>query len=136
MSPASIPPHMQRKRLAIALAFLAVVAPVWGAGKYSRNPKLVGKWSYKGAEGGSVVTISADGTWSAIVSYPAGQPDDQFSGKWITDDDFIYWAYETSSSPKVKVGARDRDRLIEIGTGHFEVETTTRRRHTYFRVKN
>jgi len=132
----AFPAQVQRTRLAIALAFLALVTPVWGAGKYSRNRKLVGKWSYKGAEGSSVLTMSVDGTWSAVVSYGTGQPDDQFSGKWITDEDFVYWVYEKSSSPKVKLGARDRDRLIETGADHFEVETSTRRRHTYFRIKD
>jgi len=121
---------------ALAVLLLIALVPSIALGQtYFRDPKLVGQWSYKGSEGGSNLKMSSDGTWSATVFYTTGQSDDKFEGKWMRDDKFVYWMYTSSSSPKVKVGGRDKDRVIEVGQDHFEIETSTNRRHTYFRVK-
>jgi hypothetical protein len=121
-------------QLFVAVLVLAISLPLAIADGYSRNPKLVGHWKYKSPQAETNLVISADGTWSATIT-PVDQPSAQFEGKWITNKDHIYWVYTKSSTPKVRVGAEDKDRLVEIGANHFELQTRDNRRATYFRVK-
>jgi hypothetical protein len=119
--------------------FTALLAPVLyvsfaAADGYSRNPGLVGHWAHKGPEIASVLIISENGTWSGTVSL-AGQPDAQFEGKWLTDKHYVYWLYTKSSSVTVKVGARDKDKLVEITKDFFVLDTRDNRRVKYVRIK-
>jgi hypothetical protein len=116
------------------LIILAMHLPLAVADGYSRNPRLVGHWTYKGPEASSILIISKDGTWSGTVTLP-DQPEAQFEGKWLTDEEHIYWLYTKSSSPKVKPGGRDKDKLVEITEDFFVVDTRSNRRVKYIRVK-
>jgi hypothetical protein len=124
---------MWNRRSFIAVLLLAIYGPVLAADS-ALDSKLVGRWSYKGARGEAILVIAKDGTFSSTVRL-TGQGEEHSEGTWATDKDYIYWVYIKSSSPKVKVGARDRDRLVEIGKDHFEIHTRSNTVHTYFRVK-
>jgi len=121
-------------RVFAALLALAIYLPLAMADDYSRNPRLVGHWTYNGPDGVATLIIAADGRWSGTFT-PPGQTEAQFEGKWITYNDHIHWLYTKSSTPKVKPGARDKDRLVEIGEDFFVLHTRTNREPRYVRVK-
>jgi len=123
---------MRRRVLLAAVLLLAI--RVAGAEDSSHNPKLTGRWSYRGADATATLTLSADGTWSATVA-PAGKPAVRFEGKWLSDEHYIYWLYTKSSTPNVKTGTQDRDELVEIARDHFKLRTRSNAMHTYVRVR-
>ncbi|MGC2519473.1 MAG: hypothetical protein WA373_10270 [Burkholderiales bacterium] len=117
-----------------ALILFAMLIPIALADGYSRDPRLVGRWIYKGTDYTSDVTFAKDGMFFATYAR-SGEPNAQFEGKWLTDKQYLYWQYTKSSSPKVKPGARDKDTLVEITAKFLVLDTRDNRRVKYVRVK-
>jgi len=101
---------------------------------YSLDPDFVGHWLYKSADAIATLAIEADGTWSGTLTLP-GQPEDRFEGRWTTDGEFIYWFYTKSSTPKIKPGAQDKDKIVEVGKDYFVLHTQHDHQPKYVRVK-
>jgi hypothetical protein len=127
---------MRRQFLQVfaAVTLFAILVPIAPGDGYSRDPRLVGRWMYKGTDYTADVTFAKDGTWFATYTR-SGEPDAQFEGKWLTDKQHLYWLYTKSTSPKVKPGARDKDALVEIAEDFLVLNTRTNRRVKYVRVK-
>jgi hypothetical protein len=121
-------------RRALLTLLLALAMPLAVADDPARNPKLVGRWRYRGADATAMLTLSADGTWSATVAV-SGEPETRFGGKWLSDEHYIYWLYTKSSTPQVQPGTQDRDELVEVARDHFKLQTRSKARRTYVRVK-
>jgi hypothetical protein len=116
---------------------LALLAPAASADGYSRNPALVGHWRHEGTNTSSVVVFVADGTWTASIAvHGSSDTPIQTGGKWLTDENYIYWLYTTASSnSKAKPGTRDRDKLLEINDHHLVLENYSHKHVEYIRVK-
>jgi hypothetical protein len=127
---------MRRQLLYVfaAVTLFATGVPFASGDGYSRDPRLVGRWIYKGADSTADVTFAKDGTWFATATR-SGEPDAQFEGKWLTDKQYLYWLYTKSTSPKVKPGAQDIDTLVEVSNDFLVLYTRTNRRKVYVRVK-
>jgi hypothetical protein len=121
-------------RQTLAVLALGTCLQLALADGYSRNSRLVGRWIHDGPDSVATLALAADGTWSGTVTL-RGQPEAQFEGKWLTDKDYIYWLYTKSSTPKVKPGARDKDKLMEIGDDYFVLHTRDNREPKYVRTK-
>jgi len=98
---------------------------------YDRDARLVGAW--RNVENSVLVTeitFRQDGSFfSKIVKN--GEVYGEIEGKWLTRGNFLYYLYNKVSPPRVPVGTRDKDTIVEITKDYFIVYSVNQRTRKY-----
>src|SRR6266849_3073888 len=115
----------------LVLAVLLVLAPIARSEGYGRDARLIGHWQYvENAELISEMTFREDGTFDARVM-KKGNVDVSVEGKWLTRGKFLYYLYTKISPPRVPVGRRDKDTIVEIEKDYFVLVSVDHRVRKY-----
>ena len=97
------------------------------------NNWIVGHWRYAKEGRSSDCTYRGDGTFTGNVALQ-GKVVWVFAGTWSIDGDMLNYQYTQSSVERIPVGTTGGDKLVEITSDHFTLETNNRTRQIYLRL--
>ncbi len=80
----------------------------------------------------SVVTFTANGTFCGFLDRN-GKRDWTFAGTWDLAGGWLSYHYTQSDLERIAVGARDRDKLLEITAEQYQIQGFDGRVQTYTR---
>ena len=116
----------------IALVLVSFL-PLQLAGAVPKMGQLIGDWRY--AENGHSVenNYHRDGTLSGNVAIQ-GRVVWELTGTWSLKGDVLNYRYTKSSLDRIPAGTTGQNRIIEIASDHYILETKDGNRHEYWRV--
>jgi hypothetical protein len=85
--------------------------------------RLLGRWRHTDRSLVLDWTYRGDGTFAGIVTQ-AGKHISDCTGTWWLEGGTLISIYESDSSGLVEAGYKDRDRILELQSEYFLVQTT------------
>ena len=119
-------------KIVLAFALFACLQVV--ATAVPLKSEMVGHWSY--AERGRAVDIvyKPDGTFLGNISLQ-GKVVWEFAGMWSLVGDMLNYQYTRSSLRQIPPGKSDSDRVLEVTSNSFLLQTNSGSKHRYLRLK-
>jgi len=119
------------------LAFGAfLVASCASVGEKTES-KLIGRWHSIDRRGHTAeLSFLGNGTFSGSVSGDDGSLISQFKGRWLLRDGVILYQYTSDKTGRIRVGTKDRDKLLRIGRDYFVIEAADGSVRKYVRARN
>jgi hypothetical protein len=90
-------------------------------GARTESQKLVGRWRSTSAQHVAEYIFLGNGTFSGFVA-SEGALLSQHTGKWLLRDGAILYEYTSDKIGRIRVGTKDRDKLLKIGRDYFVIE--------------
>jgi hypothetical protein len=85
--------------------------------------KLIGRWHSIDQRGHTAeLSFLGNGTFSGSVSGDDGSLISQFTGRWLLRDGAILYQYTSDKTGRIRVGTKDRDKLLRIERDYFVIE--------------
>jgi hypothetical protein len=100
----------------------------------SASKTLVGEWRYADPMQSCHYVFNQDGSFNAEVTYQHKLLS-QITGKWRVEGRNLLYQYISDARGTVPPGSIDRDKLLNIQPGFFEIEAADGSRRTYVRMK-
>jgi hypothetical protein len=99
--------------------------------------KLIGRWHSVDQRGHTAeLSFLGNGTFSGSVSGDGGSLISQFRGRWLLRDGAILYQYSSDKMGRIRVGTKDRDKLLRIGRDYFVIEAADGSVRKYVRAKS
>jgi hypothetical protein len=99
--------------------------------------KLIGRWHSVDQRGHTAeLSFLGNGTFSGSVSGGDGSLISQFRGRWLLRDGVILYHYSSDKMGRIRVGTKDRDKLLRIGRDYFVIEAADGSVRKYVRARN
>jgi hypothetical protein len=80
------------------------------------------------------ITFAPDGTFSARATTHE-RLFAKARGKWTLQNNTLYYEYTSSSTWRVRIGTKDRDRILDITKDYFVVQNIDGERHRWNRFQ-
>jgi hypothetical protein len=130
----SVNAHVAVKTILTFGAFL--VASCASVGEKTES-KLIGRWHSIDQRGHTAeLSFLGNGTFSGSVSGDDGSLISRFTGKWLLRDGVILYQYASDKTGRIRVGTKDRDKLLRIGRDYFVIEAADGSVRKYVRAKS
>ena len=120
---------------------LTCLATIWllaaaTAGPAITKDHLVGHWRWTDtATTRSIEYIFRDdGTFTGSAK-EKGETMAEFTGKWSVEGDALHYEYSGDTSGRAPVGAKDRDKLLEVTKEYYVIQARTGAKRKYVRVE-
>ena len=99
--------------------------------------KLIGRWHSVDQRGHTAeLSFLGNGTFSGSVSGDDGSLISQFTGRWLLRDGAILYHYSSDKMGRIRVGTKDRDKLLKIERDYFVIEAADGSVRKYVRAKS
>jgi hypothetical protein len=99
-----------------------------------RHPSLVGNWLYADAVQSCRYSFEADGTFRGEVRLN-NRAVSRFKGTWAVKGDVLLYTYLSDLFGRIPAGAKDRDRLLEVGKDSFLIQAANGEQRRYRRLR-
>jgi hypothetical protein len=130
----SVNGHIAVKTILTFGAFL--VASCASVGEKAES-KLIGGWHSIDRRGHTAeLSFLGNGTFSGSVSGDDGSLISQFTGRWLLRDGAILYHYSSDKTGRIRVGTKDRDKLLKIERDYFVIEAADGSVRKYVRAKS
>ena len=131
----SVNGHIAVKTILTCGAFL--VASCASVGEKTES-KLIGRWHSVDRMGHTAeLSFLGNGTFSGSVSGGDNRSlISQFTGRWLLRDGVILYQYTSDKTGRIRVGTKDRDKLLRIGRDYFVIEAADGSVRKYVRAGN
>jgi hypothetical protein len=99
--------------------------------------KLIGRWHSSDKWGHRAeYEFFTNGTFSGSVKSDDGSLMSQYTGRWRLRDGAILYQYTSDKTGRIRVGTRDRDKLLRIDRDYFVIEAADGSVRKYVRESN
>ncbi len=130
----SVNGHIAIKTVLTFGAFL--VASCASVGEKTES-KLIGRWHSVDQRGHTAeLAFLGNGTFSGSVSGDDGSLISQFTGRWLLRDGVILYHYMGDKTGRIRVGTKDRDKVLRIGRDYFVIEAADGSVRKYVRARH
>jgi hypothetical protein len=115
------------------LLLLCLVAPIVSPREIT-SKQLIGHWRWADTSRSIDYVFLDDGTFTGSATQE-GTIIAEFTGNWSLERDLLNYEYTSDSSGRAPVGAKDQDKLLEVTTDYYVIQTRTGAKRKYVRVK-
>ena len=99
--------------------------------------KLIGKWQTSDQRGNTAnYEFLGNGTFSGSVRSYDGSIISQYTGRWRLRGGAILYQYTSDKKGRIRVGTKDRDKLLRVDPDYFMIEAADGSVRKYVRSGN